>query len=149
MDEKAAKAQIRRLQALSKKWIGPIGLKWWEKIDIVYSREGLGKREDDTPVLARTWADHRYQSAEITFSLPMCAKRSDEELESDFVHELTHLPLARLGWLLRSEMKPRLDEAQAAVEETTTIISRMLRWARTAGRRDANPGPPRKGRRRR
>lgn len=139
MTDHEAAVQIRRLRALSRKWILPLGLgSWWTKIHMVYSREKLVSKKD-APIYARTWADHRYLEAQITFSLPDCVRLNDDDLETVFVHELAHLPVCRMA-----RMKPAPKDIDDKLEETVVQIARMIVWARKAGRGDPKPTRKRK-----
>lgn len=141
MTDREAKIQMRRIRALGNKWLKPIGLTAWFTVHVVYDRNEPPTDKDGRRVTATAWSDHRYQETEISFSLPRCAKLSDADLETAFVHEAVHPVLSRLQWLL-----PRTGAANNAVEEVVTQIAKMILWARAAGERDARAKPKRRRR---
>jgi predicted SprT family Zn-dependent metalloprotease len=77
------------------KWIYRLGLRWWTVNVYWYKKPKqvkrfFGKRKDET-VLARTFSDWRYGTAEIHFNLPAFECMTDDEIESVIIHELCHV----------------------------------------------------------
>src|SRR3990167_11383214 len=91
--------QKARLAALAEKWIGPLGLGWWD-ITHAYAREeyrapGTTARDDS---LAYCKADWRYGHAEITWNMPNLIGYADADLERAYIHELMHIFLNEMRW---------------------------------------------------
>ena len=85
-----------KLVALSDRWLGVLGLKYW-RVTMLYSREQLPVNSEPVELggvcLANTSARWRYRDATITFNMPALMDKDDEDLETVFVHECMHIVL--------------------------------------------------------
>lgn len=94
MTDKDYNLTKRRIQALVKKWIKPLGLNTW-KVEIQYCRAGIEgdakDKADNFEVKARCYAQWRYLTALIEFNMLAAFALSDAELEETFVHECMHV----------------------------------------------------------
>jgi predicted oxidoreductase len=114
------KAQIARIKALAEKWLKPLGLLWWRKIEFVYYEDrGHFKKEGHTESVMITYASWPYLEAVVEVNLYAIAEADDETLEYYFVHEMVHI--------LTDEIvsgKKREDN----VERGVTQIARAFLW---------------------
>ena len=125
MKGKERKRQVKRLRAIQKKWIGPLGLKWWNRVEFVY----LDKRkpfqskakatETQRPVesVMVSYIDWARQWAEIEVNLPLVATLNDDELEHTTLHELCHVMV--------SAMKEGNDDLEELV---VTRLAMAFKW---------------------
>ena len=80
--------QKQRVQALIKKWLGPLGLRWlaWKTH---YYR---GKISDDEPnTIFKIYVRFNYQDVNLDCSCQLIAEMNDADLEAVFLHELGHV----------------------------------------------------------
>lgn len=121
MKRKAFKAQTKRVQGILDKWVQPLGLKWFV-LDILYYDEG-----DEFPagstVVARTFADWRYRTAQIRVNVPLVAEQEDARLEHAMLHELMHI--------LVQEMRANPGDGDHE-ERVVDGLASAFRWARDA-----------------
>lgn len=76
------------------KWTYRLGLRWWNVEAYCYKGKRARKffkSDDDSTILARTFADWRYSEAVVYFNLPALRDMSVEEIERTVVHELCHV----------------------------------------------------------
>lgn len=75
-------------------WIYRLGLRWWDVTVYFYkgkrARKYFDAGENET-VLARTFADWRYATANIHINLPAFDGMADAEIERVIIHELCHI----------------------------------------------------------
>jgi hypothetical protein len=108
------------IRGLMEKWTYRLGLRWWS-VDIYYykgkrARKYFNAGENET-VLARTFADWRYATANIHINLPAFDGMTDTEIERTVVHELCHI--------LVNEMR----EGELHHEErTVTWLTKAFFW---------------------
>jgi hypothetical protein len=117
MKSKAFKAQRKRVRHILDAWIEPLGLKWF-RIDVLYYRK---RRSFKKYVIARTFCDWRYMTAQVRVNLSLTAKLNDDELERCLVHELAHLLLAEAEGIGKDP-----DHLERAVE----TVTKALLWVR-------------------
>ena len=117
MDRETQKA---RITALADKWLRPLGLLWWRKIEFVYYEDrGHFKKDGYVESAMITYPSWAYLEAIVEVNLYAIAEASDEDLEYYFVHEMVHL--------LTDEFNPP-DEREENVERTVTQIARAFLW---------------------
>ncbi len=124
MKKKAAKRQIRRVRKIAKKWITPLGLRWWNTITWVYhdGDDGTWRTTDHSVAVMRTVVRWEYLWATIECNLTACADRTDEQLEDDILHELAHVLLAEV----------RDCRGLKHHERTCTRLAQVFKWIRAA-----------------
>ena len=127
-------AQVARLLALAEQWVRPIGLGWW-RIDLTYDRTGEdfadAKQQSGnfySTSLARCYADWRYGLATIVWNMPEVARKTNDELEHAFVHELMHCYLHELRGDDDSDDHPDHEEHAA------TSLEKAFIWIRDRAR---------------
>ena len=124
----SCKAQHKRIRALGKKWIAPIGLGWWS-IETFYCDSAAKYRKatgNDSLVSAATCVtDWRYRTANIYFNCRLWKRMDDADAEYAFVHELMHIFLEEL-------MNCR-DDKRDHLERVATSLALAMVWARKAG----------------
>lgn len=112
----------RRIRKLAKKWMSPLGLRWWERIVFVYSTDHDSfKKDGDGEVVMTVSASWQYKTAVITVNCHLCAQMSKERLESIFLHEMAHILL------------DELDVHNDHEERVCTNLSQVFRWLWLAG----------------
>lgn len=125
MTDHEFKRQQDRLRALSEKWVGPIGLGWWN-INMAYAREeykppGTIAREDS---LAYCKTDWRYGHATITWNMSEVMEQSTTDLEVAFLHELMHIFLNEMRWTAGNDSDSLDHEERVA----STLTKAFLRF---------------------
>lgn len=122
MNDKEYNKIKSRIGKYMTKWQGPMGMRWY-KINVVwdrsYDRDGASARTD----MSR-W---QYHECDITFFLPTLADRSDEEIESVVVHELTHCLLAAISCNMKG-VDENDDYRRQIMEQNTTMVANALEW---------------------
>jgi len=114
------KVQIARITALADKWLKPLGLLWWRKIEFVYYEDrGHFKKEDRAESVMITYPSWAYLEATIEVNLYAIAEADDETLEYYFVHEMAHL--------MTDEIVDG-NERKDNVERAVTQIARAFLW---------------------
>lgn len=133
MTDKEYREQKKRCETLIKKWVGPLGLNWWE-LNYEWVRgthDGspttyapfVGKSEAYTCIMEVS-TDYYYKTANIKFYLETI--KQYENIENYFVHELMHIFL-----------KPMQTKQKAAEEElVATQLANAVIWARQEGKKD-------------
>jgi hypothetical protein len=133
--DKEYREQKKRIEALIRKWIQPLGLNWWE-LTYVWIRgthDGsetvyapfTGKNEQYACIMEVS-TDYYYKTATIKFYLETI--KEYEDIERYFVHELMHIFL-----------KPMQSKGKADEEELiATHLANAFIWAREAGQKDKN-----------
>lgn len=131
MTDAEYEAQKARLLAVSERWITPLGMGWWRVTHIWERAEGASDKGDDRCPVASVVVDWEYRHVGITWYLPTVARRSDEDLEQDFVHECCHI--------LVNEMRQWRDanDGLQHEERVCTDLARAFLWVRQAGWEDA------------
>lgn len=125
MRKRERKRQIARIRAVQEKWIGPLGLKWWHRIEFLYrdDRERFSSKSEATetqrPIESAmiVCVDWTRQWAEIEVNLPLVATLNDTELEHTILHELCHVMV--------SPMKDGTDDLEELV---VTRLAMAFRW---------------------
>ena len=124
MNDTEFEEQKLRVQALSEKWLGPLGLKWW-RIDFEYVRDGAEmwdpardeiERGDSCAQARVRW---EYGLATLKFNLPSVKEEDDDHLEHIFVHELMHIFL--------NEMR---EDGIIHEEHVATTLAKAFIWLR-------------------
>lgn len=138
MTDKEYREQKHRILALSKKWLTPLGLQWWN-VRIVYSRAGLEQPKDENRCLvAQTSVDWHYLLATITFDMTQISEQPDSDLEGFFVHECGHILINEMRMWADEKMEPeKHSEAMKHEERVVTMLTKSLLWTRKAGYEDA------------
>lgn len=77
----------RRIRAIVEKWKQPIGLGRFRKFDVEYDNQ---YKNASLETVAECYVRWEYGEATITFYLPACVGKSDDELEYTVVHETMH-----------------------------------------------------------
>jgi hypothetical protein len=125
--------QKRRIQALIKKWVRPLGLGWWQ-IDFTYNRDGLESKRGDRDCVGSCDADWEYLRAYVSFNLPKLAEMDNDDAERVFVHELCHIFVNEMRmWGDREIESEKHDEAMHHEERVVTQLANAFLWARQAG----------------
>ena len=107
-------------------WTAPLGLAWWH-IDVLYYDDPaeIVKRFatdlQDGVVLARTYADWRYATANIHINTPAFDDLTDDEIERVVLHELCHI--------LVNEMQ---EGEKHHEERVVTGLQKAFMWTRSA-----------------
>lgn len=123
MTDAEYKKEKKRIQALAKKWIKPIGLGWW-RINLAYARDDFHEEIRDNNsytnngVAASCSAEPNYLHATITFYLRVTKTMPDDELEEAFIHELMHIFLSPMS----------TDEKEDEEERVATTLARGFVW---------------------
>lgn len=139
MTDAEYEVQKARIQALSDKWLTPLGLRWW-RTEMAYYREGLPedmKRERGTSVAATTKADWKYLDALISFDLMLTKDIDDEHLEWLFIHEMMHVLLHEMRWQ-EHENADNLDHE----ERVATMLAKAFVWTYEAGQESVKVAEP-------
>lgn len=128
MNDSEYEAQRERLKALADKWVGPLGLGWWD-LDFAYARDDYEPKHDNSrhDELANCRCDWRYGHAMITWNMPLAAEQSDEQLERAFVHELCHIFLNEMRWAREADTDG-LDHE----ERVASTLTKAFLWLRDA-----------------
>lgn len=136
MTDKEYLEQKKRIEKLIKKWVGPLGLNWWELAYIWVRGEHDGNNNTDyAPFVdgkTNRWTcimevttDYYYKTATIKFYLETCMGYDDDAIERYFVHELMHIFL-----------KPMHSTKTAHEEElVATHLANAFIWSRIEGER--------------
>lgn len=126
--------QKKRLTALQKKWLLPLGLRWW-KVTFSYSREPLKSDEaEGRTCLAQTLVDWEYLKATVTFDMQCIADESDEDLEETFVHECMHIFVHEMRmWAGPEVTVEKQEEAMKHEERVVTQLANAVIWTRQTG----------------
>jgi len=122
MNDAEFDVQKARIGKLIERWVKPIGLGWWA-LDFAYVRDDFqvdGKNEPET--IMSTSARWRYLTATISCNMPRVAEQSDDKLERQFVHELTHVFVNEC----REDGKDWLDHE----ERVATTLADAFLWIR-------------------
>lgn len=99
LKKKARKRQIKRLQALQDKYITPLGLRWWHRLEFIYDEdrsEFQSGNADDVETTMLTIVDWTRLWAEVHINLELIALLSSDEIEHVFLHEMAHILLAEM-----------------------------------------------------
>ena len=123
MDDKEFEAQRQRLLALAEKWIGPLGLGWWD-IEFAYHRDdyvapGTTARDDSLGCCTASW---RYGQAMIHWNMPKVAEQKDALMETAFVHELIHVFLNEMRWTAGNDADSLDHEERVASTLTKAFL---------------------------
>lgn len=118
--------QLDRIRPLADKWITPLGLKWWRKIDIHYSDT---PKENSPDCVADTHVLWEYMEATITFYLLKVETISDADLEYSFVHECMHILVQEMRW----QDAAKADNIHHE-ERVCTSLARGFLWTRDAAK---------------
>ena len=88
----------RRIKALVRKWVRPIGLGWWKVSVSVYRSETempvTGNAQQADPQWTRAMSTHvswAYRDAKINVNGEYALNAKDSDLENSFLHELGHI----------------------------------------------------------
>ncbi len=121
MKRRKFRKQKRRIQALAQKWIGPLGVGWWE-VEHHYHDNRDDWKTDDGEILMETHWSWKYRTAVIHVNIPALVDRNDEQLERHYVHELVHI--------LVGEALVEADDKKDHVERAVEGIARAFIWLR-------------------
>lgn len=112
----------KRIKKLIDKWLGPLGLGWWQRIVFIYSADhpSFEKKNGDEVVMIVN-ADWRYKAAVVTVNCHKVIEMSKDYLESVFLHEMAHIML--------DELNVHNDHE----ERVCTNLSQVFRWLWLAG----------------
>lgn len=133
MTDKEYKKQSKRVERLFHKWVGPLGLKWWE-ISLHCVRE---RKTGDTSSYAPpdidgfftcifdVHCDYFYKTADINAYIPIVEGIEDEaNLERYFLHELMHILV-----------RPMKHKQKAGEEEqVATMLADAFLWVAKAAK---------------
>ena len=128
MTDAEYETQRQRLLDLADKWIKPIGLGWY-KIDHEYARDDYeppdhkGTAKENS--LAHCHTDWRYGTACITWNMPVVKEQNDADLETAYVHELSHIFLHEMRWTAGNE-EDSLDHE----ERVASTLTKAFLWLR-------------------
>ena len=123
MNDAEFEEQRARVQVLVDRWLPRLGLSWWVRIDIAYTRD---QAEMPSHVAdANCSASWEYKAASIIFSLPKCAGLDDFLLEETVVHELCHVLTAGFD-----ELIPQKHQESPIIEHTVTSLAQAFLWVR-------------------
>lgn len=121
-------AQKARVQALADRWIGPLGLKWWN-VTINHNRYGFNRTDaqvaEDTRTIMTCSVMWQYLKATITVNTPELEELDDDRLEEIFVHELAHIFVHEMRDLDRNDPGWLNHE-----ERVVTQLGRAFQWLR-------------------
>lgn len=113
--------QRARIRSLADKWLKPLGLLWWERIEFSYfDNRHHFDRDSGNEALFITYADWRYLDALVEVNLALAAELGDERLELCFVHEMMHIHLDELQVS---------EEYHDHEERVATCLARAFLWA--------------------
>jgi hypothetical protein len=122
VNDKEFEHQKQRLLVLIQRWVGPLGLGWW---DIVFDYE-RGSFDVDGELApesaAKCRANWRYGHAHITFNMPCIAEQSDDQLERILVHEFMHIFL--------HETRENDDDWLDHEERVASTLTKAFLWLR-------------------
>jgi hypothetical protein len=107
-----------RIQKLLNKWRAA-GFGWFR---LTYSWLRETKDNNDLSAAAECSAQWEYKQAHITFYLPMFVGKTDEEVESIVVHELSHI-------LTSPIQNFSDDDSRQMTEFSTSMVADALLWA--------------------
>lgn len=132
MRDKEYNFQKKRIQKLIKKWVGPLGLRWYRLKFNYHDVPNMEESDYEPKSIDGMWetamatcADHNYCTASIDFYLPTIAKiKDDDEVEEYFIHELMHIFL-----------RPMHSKETAAQEElVATKLAQAFFWVTKKGK---------------
>lgn len=120
LDDAGFATQKERVGDVVRRWIKPLGLRWW-KIDCAWVREShrWSRDEQDGHPIAECHADWKYGEATITFDLGRIELLDDDGLDTIVVHELMHIFL--------NEMREGGIEHE---ERVATTLQKAFLWLR-------------------
>jgi hypothetical protein len=113
-----------RIKPIVERWVGPLGLKRWRTLDICYDNQFDKGSQDCVASADVSW---HYEEAVITFYMPACVGKPDDELEYAFLHELGHVFL--------SETRPQ-DGKEFTIDQhrhedrVCTQLAQAFMWVR-------------------
>lgn len=99
MTDKEYREVKRKIKKLMKKWLTPLGLRWW-RFTLNYIRDRSPERTTDYAPKSineiwvaafTTCCDPWYRTAIIDCFIPTLKDLPEDELEDYFVHELMHI----------------------------------------------------------
>lgn len=105
LTDKRFNVQKKRVMALIKKWVVPIGLGAWN-LKFYFEREpDTSSGKDSLDVLFSVTPDWKYQHAGIYCQLSVAEDIDDRELEEAFVHELMHIYVSPMSTKEKDEQE--------------------------------------------
>jgi hypothetical protein len=112
--QKRIRRKVRLVKKAFKKWLTPLGLRWW-RVTFVWSDKT--PREKGQPIAGKTFADWRYHEATVYIYQPHLLYLTDEEVEPFVLHELVHI-------LVNEMRRCRMHHEERVVSDLT----RAFRW---------------------
>ena len=120
MNDAQIEATKARVAPLIKRWIEPLGLKWWD-IDIEYNR---GAREDSDHGHASMACTVNWQYMHATIHIyPRVLDVDDEEFEMMFLHECMHI-------FLHETREWEVGNAIHHEEHVAQMLTKAFLWLR-------------------
>ena len=119
MKDKAVQKQMDRVRPLVDDWAHGLGLGYYTRETLYYSKEKEFRKGNGGVAVFRVWADWRYLTFTISVNLPAVKRLNDNELEHAIVHELVHV--------LVNEMR---ETGINHEERTVTQLTKAFFWVR-------------------
>lgn len=131
LTDKEFEAQKNRLRALFWKWETILGLRLWQRVDLIFDREFFSEERTGHPHNCVAYADAswEYLKGSVTFSLPKLIDLDDDELDYVVRHEFAHLLVNQM----REYDGSRHKETVKHEEMVVTRLAQAFDWVYTAG----------------
>ncbi len=124
-------ARRDEIKRLIKKWVEPLGLKWWH-INVQWETDKVEGTVPGYTTCFRVQATWKYLDAMIHVYLPACINIPDDRLEWHVVHELVHILLNEMAFWRDDILDHGLNEGVLGQHEerVATTIANAALWIR-------------------
>ena len=140
-DKEFAKAD-RRIKALVRKWVRPLGLGWWKVMVSVYRSETempvTGNAQQADPQWIKAMSTHvswAYRDGKINVNGEYALSAKDEDLERSFLHELGHIFVNEMRSLPKNS-DAFADNWIEHEEHVCSALADAFLWAYQAGKKN-------------
>jgi len=116
--------KLKKIKKICDLWIYRLGLRWWE-VTVNYIEDpqtiiDIFRVSDDSIVIAKTFSDWRYMTANIYLNIPPMLTMSSNQIQRIIVHELLHV--------LVNEMR---NDGIDHEERVVTMLTKAVFWIKT------------------
>jgi len=111
--------KTKKIKKICDKWIYRLGLKWWE-VQVNYVSDPqtvieIFRITDEEIVIAKTFADWKYMTANIYLNIPPMLSMSSDQVQRIIVHELLHV-------LVNEMREDGIDHEERVVTSLTKAV---------------------------